>query len=662
MQRLPSIINPDVKPLLKEEDLTRQRTYTEKMKLYTFIVESKDGISFLEKVGKGLVDDESAVVEKGISKMYDEMPYMRYEWERGFVGEWYKYFLRKGLNKKQALKLAKEKLYEEQYGIKSRDLFFIFLPESAGNPFVTSVAGARGLYQFIPSTARYYGIKKGKVDYRSDPLRSAYAAGRMFAQLMIRGYDILTSTVAYNGGESRTYGQRTYDKYFDKLRKRVKRYGLGSINVENLEYPGRFVATIAYLQHKRPDVYEIEPLDFDVLRINFPNNLFFEYKVRKGDSLQKISRKFSRSPRSLLYLLRLMYGNRIYAGQVMRIPKFTGEELTIRIKNHVKKSLGRLHLSRTQIKNILALNDTQIWSGFLGGYPVILIIPKNFSVVKQSKEEMEKKKIKEENKEKEEKEKKVESTKHEPNKKINLSKTTMFYDKHNNLTIVYHKVLPGQTLYGIATNYGVPIEALRLWNKIKDNKIYVGQVLIVKLEGRWEKVGVVHKGDTLFTIKVKYGPKSKASVLGGSSTVVPFQPIISQVRHFKSIPRVNKNDEDVGKPLTSSYNADIVFYKTGYTYIKHVVRRGQTLYSIGKNYGISPQDIMRWNNVTPMTLKENQILLIRLKGRYVQIGRVNRGDTLKSIKKKYGKHAFILGYGWPFGQNLREGMLIYKKE
>jgi murein DD-endopeptidase MepM/ murein hydrolase activator NlpD len=46
-------------------------------------------------------------------------------------------------------------------------------------------------------------------------------------------------------------------------------------------------------------------------------------------------------------------------------------------------------------------------------------------------------------------------------------------------TPVYHEVVPGNTLYGIATANKVPVEVVRQWNKMTGYSIKVGQKLIV---------------------------------------------------------------------------------------------------------------------------------------------------------------------------------------
>lgn len=59
------------------------------------------------------------------------------------------------------------------------DLTALAIVESAMNPLALSKAGARGMWQFMPETARRYGLRCDyQLDERLDPFRSADAAAR----------------------------------------------------------------------------------------------------------------------------------------------------------------------------------------------------------------------------------------------------------------------------------------------------------------------------------------------------------------------------------------------------------------------------------------------------------------------------------------------------
>jgi hypothetical protein len=73
--------------------------------------------------------------------------------------------------------------------------------ESHYNPLAVSPAGARGMWQFMGSTARLYGLRVTKnKDERSDPVLSTVAAAKHLKDLFIQYNDWNLVLAAYNAG------------------------------------------------------------------------------------------------------------------------------------------------------------------------------------------------------------------------------------------------------------------------------------------------------------------------------------------------------------------------------------------------------------------------------------------------------------------------------
>ena len=119
----------------------------------------------------------------------------------------------------------------EAYGL-PLELKYLPMIESALNPSAVSRAGAAGLWQFMTSTAKIYGLTVNSlVDERRDPIKSTWAAARYLKDL----YDIYKDwnlvIAAYNCGPGnvnkaikRTEGKADYWEIYYNLPKETRGY------------------------------------------------------------------------------------------------------------------------------------------------------------------------------------------------------------------------------------------------------------------------------------------------------------------------------------------------------------------------------------------------------------------------------------------------------
>lgn len=119
----------------------------------------------------------------------------------------------------------------EAYGL-PLELKYLPIIESALNPSAVSRAGAAGLWQFMTSTAKIYGLTVNSlVDERRDPIKSTWAAVRYLKDL----YDIYKDwnlvIAAYNCGPGnvnkaikRTEGKADYWEIYYNLPKETRGY------------------------------------------------------------------------------------------------------------------------------------------------------------------------------------------------------------------------------------------------------------------------------------------------------------------------------------------------------------------------------------------------------------------------------------------------------
>jgi len=130
--------------------------------------------------------------------------------------------------------------------------FYLAMHESTLDSAIVSRTGARGLWQFMPKTAREYGLKvpdnwenmSADADQRTDPRMSTQAGVKYVKTLYAEFGDVALAMAAYNAGEGRIRGAlRSID---DPINNRDfwYIYRLGILADETNEYVPKIIATM----------------------------------------------------------------------------------------------------------------------------------------------------------------------------------------------------------------------------------------------------------------------------------------------------------------------------------------------------------------------------------------------------------------------------------
>jgi len=112
------------------------------------------------------------------------------------------------------------------------ELKYLSIIESGLNPRAYSRAGAAGLWQFIYSTGRMYGLQANSViDDRQDPIKATHAAAQFLGDLYNRYHDWTLALAAYNCGPGnvnrairRAKGKRDYWEIYNYLPRETRGY------------------------------------------------------------------------------------------------------------------------------------------------------------------------------------------------------------------------------------------------------------------------------------------------------------------------------------------------------------------------------------------------------------------------------------------------------
>ena len=195
------------------------------------------------------------------------------------------------------------------------DLVYVAMIESGFNPYAVSWARAVGPWQFMPATAKLYGLKiDWWVDERKDPVKSTAAAAEHFKDLHNLFGSWPLALASYNAGAGKVQRAvlRTRSEDFWDLK--ASRY----IRKETKNYVPKFMA--ATIIAKNPEAYgftvaKVEPFVYDEVTVEGSTDLRLVARCA-GCTYQEIKelnpelRRWVTPPHAASYTLRIPAGTR----------------------------------------------------------------------------------------------------------------------------------------------------------------------------------------------------------------------------------------------------------------------------------------------------------------------------------------------------------------
>ncbi len=213
-----------------------------------------------------------AKAEAEIKSTRSDLPLMMTDQVAGYIN----YFSNRGRGTLEHA-LARSGQYEEmihrvlkEEGV-PQDLIYLAQAESGFHPLAVSRAGARGMWQFMGSRAKGYGLTRNWwVDDRQDPEKATRAAARHLRDLYGEFGDWYLAMAAYNSGPGTVLSavKRTgYADFWELYRRNV-------LPKETRNYVPIIVAVT--IMAKNPEQYGLEnivrdkPVPYDTVRIDYP--------------------------------------------------------------------------------------------------------------------------------------------------------------------------------------------------------------------------------------------------------------------------------------------------------------------------------------------------------------------------------------------------------
>lgn len=510
-----------------------------------------------------------------------------------------------------------------------QDLIYLAMIESGFNSRATSPAAATGIWQFIPSTGRRYGLRVDRfVDERRDPWKATDAALDFLSALYLRFGDWRLAMAAYNCGEGcvdRAIRRAGHNNYWQL-----------PIPNETRNYVPRVFA--AAILGKRPDVHGFQFTPWQPLVAD-------TFTVEGGISLLKIAEVVG-TPAESLALLNpaLIKGTTPPAHEswTLRLPPGTRPRL-----DSAYLALERTFEAPEPVRLVHRVRRGETLAKIARKYGVPTASLKSWNKIR--------------------------------GKKVRTGRSLVVYaddlsiklpswqeppmERRSNIAsrsfdqTPRHTVARGETIQKIARRYGVSVSDLMVWNALSSSKVRRGRRLLLApppddptlagiprtavpepvaeaepqedaptVERPTKAAAVEHhevrRGESLGRIARRYGVSIDDLVawndLPSHQVKAGKRLVVSEPRKRAVLERVASASPRAQEPAKRSSEAGVG---------THRIRRGETISSIALHYGVSESELLAANGLKGPHVRAGQKLVIP-SGQPVVVARRGGSDAV----------------------------------
>jgi len=480
-----------------------------------------------------------------------------------------------------------------RYGL-PEDLAYLPLVESGYEPHAYSWAHAVGIWQFIASTGKLFGLEiNWWLDERRDPVKSTEASAKYLKKLYEQFGDWYLALAAYNCGEIR-------------VEKSIAKAGTRSfwdlpLPRQTKNYVPLFIAALIIAKNPVPFGFSSEfepPIEYE--RVEIEGGVDLRVVAECADTSFEYIRflnpqllRWCTPPGKSKCEVRIPAGKgAVFADRFAKLPEEKKRVAFVEHKVKRGETLSAIaHKYGVSAEAIVTANQ-------LGNYRTLRIGQRLVIPVRGVSGGLTDTQAK---------------GKPEPSQKSPQR---------------VHIVKPGETLSEIASKYNIPLVSLLKYNNLtKNSTIRPGDKILLyepvsgasNQSAREEKIEhTVKKGDSLYKISRLYGVKV--------DDIVAWNDLPD-----RNVPlRVGQKLTILKQARRATTNKERVVYR---------VKKGDTLFSIAKHYNVSIADLRSWNGIDGDRLNIGQTLVLYLDNttkNKITVYIVKPGDTLWSIAGEFG--------------------------